>query len=81
MGQKRELGQLTFTPYDNCLGIDMLDILIVENPLLDTQVTLSAGGRLLLQIQNRFDNPEVFFYKCDVKPTHCATKCDRVRGC
>ena len=55
-------GQLTFTPCDNCLGIDMLDILIVENPLLDTQVPLSAGGRLLLQIQNRFDNLEVFFY-------------------
>lgn len=55
-------GRLTFTPCSNCIGLDMLDILIVETPLLDTQTPLSASGTLLLRIQNSFDNPEVYFY-------------------
>ncbi len=55
-------GRLTYTPCSHCIGLDMLYILIVENPLLDTQIPLSATGLLLLNIQNTLDNPEVYFY-------------------
>ena len=55
-------GMLTYDPCENCVGMDMIDIYIVENPLIATQVALSASGQLLIQITNSNDNPEVHFY-------------------
>ena len=58
-------GLLRYEPCSNCIGMDSLDILIVERPFGASHTPLSATGRLFIQIQNVNDIPEVYFYNGD----------------
>lgn len=58
-------GLLRYEPCSNCIGMDSLDIYIVERPFGESHAPLSATGRLFVQIQNVNDIPEVYFYHGD----------------
>ena len=55
-------GFLTYTPCPNCIGMDTLEIYVVEQLLGINNVPLTATGQLHIEIANRNDVPEIFFY-------------------
>lgn len=58
-------GLLHYEPCSNCIGVDYLDIYIVERSFGVTHIPLTATGRLFAEIQNANDPPEVYFYHDD----------------
>lgn len=55
-------GLLTYAPCENCTGVDSIDIYVIERPFGENHIPLPASGRLLINIINVNDNPEVVFY-------------------
>ena len=55
-------GILTYVPCTNCTGLDIIDIYTIERPFGESHIPLSAEGRLLINITNINDDPEVLFY-------------------
>lgn len=56
-------GFLTYAPCPNCIGMDVLEIYVMERPAIETITPLYASGVLHLEITNRDDAPEIAFYE------------------
>ena len=55
-------GLLSYTPCQNCIGFDAIEVTIVEDPFGINNTPLSTDGRILFEISNQNDRPEVYFY-------------------
>ena len=55
-------GFLTYTPCPNCIGMDTIEIFVVEQLLGINNIPLTATGQVHIEIVNRNDVPEIFFY-------------------
>ena len=57
-----ESGTLVYSPCPNCIGIEMLEVYVLEDPF-GINIRLSATGMLRLQINNINVAPNIFFYE------------------
>ena len=55
-------GLLTYTPCHHCIGMDILEISIIERPAIESIIPFSASGELRLEIVNSDSAPEIAFY-------------------
>ena len=56
-------GILTYIPCPNCIGMDMLEVYVMERPFGINAVPLSDTGMLRFEITNLNDIPEILFYQ------------------
>ena len=56
-------GILTYTPCPNCIGMDTLEVYIIERPFGINTTPLGDTGMLRFEIVDLNDPPEIFFYQ------------------
>ena len=72
-------GLVSYTPCQDCTGIDAFEIYIIEQPFGINNAPLSTSGTILIEVLNTNDNPSLYAYNTSFPATTDVTTDREIR--